>query len=593
MIKGVRTLKYGEIIPILGEIYREGETGTLLLQSGPSAKYLYFQSGQVIFAASNSPEDKFTQILLEEGKLKEEQLEMAMQKKGSKTIAKTLTELGFISSPDLLDSLIMQVYRVASSVIVWTDGNASFKPDVLPQGVAKLPMSTQRLILDLGLSIENRQWALQVVGGMDKVIAINKAEMDVTLGLPLTPEEEKDIRLCDGKRSIEEIAALSGSDPFKTVKLLIGLHYLGLAHAKRLIEPASDAAKLTEHPQDEKHLDLSFLEQALPSQQGKAAKFESVVPPKEEQFIPQKIEGETEDKDRHVAERTKEEPQEAIQTPLFQPTFLPLDDAGLGESEFGREPKVILPPPNPMPERSRKGLKILITTGAIVLVIAAIVVSCFIFLQERDTGVPPAVMPPAVAKKQPPSPKQQLASVPSAGAKKEAAKTEAVEPQKLPASQAPAPEKTARIEAPQTAVPKPKEIPKTEEKKPEPMPPKKVESEVAKEEPSGKDPYESLKAGDYSSAAIGFKRNYSSKKGGYTIALMIACETETVQKSFAEAGGSREFIIFPHNFKGRNCYRVVWGYYSSRQDADAAFSKLPGLFKDSGARIVPFESMKP
>jgi len=74
MIKSPRTLKYGEIIGILGEIYKEGETGTLLCQNGPVAKYIYFQNGQIIFAASNALEDKFTQILLEEGKLKKSNL---------------------------------------------------------------------------------------------------------------------------------------------------------------------------------------------------------------------------------------------------------------------------------------------------------------------------------------------------------------------------------------------------------------------------------------------------------------------------------------------------------------------------------------
>jgi septal ring-binding cell division protein DamX len=74
---------------------------------------------------------------------------------------------------------------------------------------------------------------------------------------------------------------------------------------------------------------------------------------------------------------------------------------------------------------------------------------------------------------------------------------------------------------------------------------------------------------------------------------MIACEKETVQKGFAESGNSKDFIIFPHNFKGRSCFRIIWGYYPAKQDAENAYKGLPAMFRDSGAKIVPFDSMKP
>ncbi len=603
MVKGVRTIKYGEVIPIIGEIFREGETGTLLFQNEPAAKYLYFQSGQVIFAASNAPEDKFTQILLEEGKLKEEQLDMAMQKKGSKTIAKTLTELGFISSQDLLASLISQVYRIAGSVVLWNEGSASFKPDVLPQGVAKLPLSTQRLVLDLALKVENRAWALQMVGGTDKVITINKAEMDVALGLPLVPEEEKVIRSCGGSKNIEEIATGAGVDTFKTVKLLIGLHVLGLAHPKRGVESLTGQAAPGVHPHEDKHLDLSFLEQALPDRQEHSSPFELASPPAPAQeppapavsqyppleFNPGKIdEPVTAPEPVPEPEPAPEPPREVVQQPLFQPTFLPAEERRIGDISETNEPRVTLTPPNPLPKRAPRHLKFFLGLGASVIVITVLALAYFYLFAGKEEHLPPPQPPKAIPKKADKNVPAQKAS--ETGVKPAEQKPAAGQPEGADRPvQAVAPGKT---EVAVVTLP-PKEPAKVEEKKPEPPPVKEPEKPaVAPEQPSS-DPSACMTKGDYDGAAAGFKRIYSQKKGGYTIALMIACEKDTIRKSIEGAGAGNEIIIFPHNFKGRGCFRVIWGWYATKGEAESAFAKLPSMFRDSGARIVPFESMKP
>ena len=105
------------------------------------------------------------------------------------------------------------------------------------------------------------------------------------------------------------------------------------------------------------------------------------------------------------------------------------------------------------------------------------------------------------------------------------------------------------------------------------------------------DPYESLLKGDYDQSAKGFRKIYSSKKGGFTIAIMLACERDSIAKALAESNNTRVLIIFPYNFKGRNCFRVIWGYYNKREEAENAFKGLPTVFKDSGAKVVSFEKM--
>ncbi|NMC00025.1 MAG: hypothetical protein GYA35_07070, partial [Thermoanaerobaculaceae bacterium] len=94
-------------------------------------------------------------------------------------------------------------------------------------------------------------------------------------------------------------------------------------------------------------------------------------------------------------------------------------------------------------------------------------------------------------------------------------------------------------------------------------------------------------------AAKAFKSIYSSKRGGFTIAIMLACEKDSIAKAFASTNNSKDLIIFPYNYKGRNCFRVIWGYFKTREEAEEAFGKIPKEFKDSGAKVVGFETMKP
>ncbi len=598
MIKGVRNIKYGEILSIVGELYREGETGTLFCQSGGTAKYLYIQGGQVIFAASNSFEDKFTKILLEEGKIKEEQLDMANQKKGNKTIAKTLTELGFISSADLIDSLIKQVYRITKSILTWEEGSATFKPDSLPPGVAKLPLSTQRLILDLANSIENRHYVMQIIGGIDKRVVIHKAELEVVLGLPLNPDEIKMANAANGERTIENISAIAQTEAFTTAKFFIGLHYLGLAHPKGSIESIGELERKSEV---EKELDLSFLDKALLTVSAEEEKkpeevkkeeqntFQSIVP-EMESFKPSKIE---EEKEIASVGSTVEEPPEGedknennenvVQPSLFSPTFLPPEEEK--SAPFSEKPKITLSPLNPMPKRRRSITKIAAGSLGIMVILALIVFGILKLLEEDGQKVVP---PPAVSKNtysydnKTGQPAMETNKKSVVGGKK---KIEESLPKDSSLKEEQKKEEEQKVVAPSP----PKEEKKTEEKKE--MIPLIPEEEKTTPSPAV-DPYESMIRGDYENASKAFRSLYSSKKGGFTIAIMLACEKDTITKAFAESNNSKDLLIFPYSFKGKNCFRVLWGYYRSREEAETAFNSIPKVFKDSGAKVVGFETMK-
>jgi hypothetical protein len=101
--------------------------------------------------------------------------------------------------------------------------------------------------------------------------------------------------------------------------------------------------------------------------------------------------------------------------------------------------------------------------------------------------------------------------------------------------------------------------------------------------PAAPDGHALLRTGNYPAAARAFvSSTRAAGKSAAVIQLLIACSTETVQKA-VDSGSASELVILPVNFKGRDCYRLVWGVYPSSTRATAALRNVPEYFRNGGA----------
>jgi hypothetical protein len=101
--------------------------------------------------------------------------------------------------------------------------------------------------------------------------------------------------------------------------------------------------------------------------------------------------------------------------------------------------------------------------------------------------------------------------------------------------------------------------------------------------PAGADGQALLRTGNDPAAARAFvSSTRAAGKSAAVIQLLIACSTETVQKA-VDSGNASELVILPVDFKGRDCYRLVWGVYPSSTSATAALRNVPEYFRSGGA----------
>jgi hypothetical protein len=92
-----------------------------------------------------------------------------------------------------------------------------------------------------------------------------------------------------------------------------------------------------------------------------------------------------------------------------------------------------------------------------------------------------------------------------------------------------------------------------------------------------------LRTGRFPEAARAFASSTrAAGKSAAVIQLLIACSAETVQKAI-DSGSASDLVILPVDFKGRDCYRLVWGVYPSAARATAALPTVPEYFRNGGA----------
>jgi len=610
MLRGTRALRVGELLSVLGELYRDHETGTLVLQGAGTTKYLYIQDGQVIFAASNAPEDKFTYILTEEGKLSAEQLQMATEKKGDRTIGKTLVDMGFLSSADLLEALVRQVYRVAESTLAWPEGTATFKPNVLPAGVAKLPLATPRFILDVAQAVQDRSWVGQVLSGMETVLRASSVERDAVGAIALQPDERKLLDLMDGRRSVRVITEQASVDLFRGAKFFLGLSMLGFVHSEGLLTHP-------DHPGQAKSLDLSFLDSMMPNasgapaSEGQAPRAPAPAPPPAPAPEPPPAPAPS-----YAAETAPPpEPAPVVPPPLKPGIKIPpkaKSKPALFEDLVGPPSREILPTPEsfkPVIEsvsvsRKRGGMgKTLGLAAAVLVVVGGLGAAGWWWYAGRTT--PPLDYPRPPVKTAQPLPPRPVSTDPQAPLPAPTGLPDGLQPTTTPT--------TSPVVAPPTVVPKPEPVKpepvKVEPPKPEPAKPQPVKPEPPKPEPPKPAPVSAglsrgegipapearslLAQGQFHEAAGAFAYVARSAKAAFTINIEVACQPETIQKGTAAAAGDDSFFVLPYDLKGRSCFVVLWGLYPDRPSAEAALAALPEFFrKNAQPRVVPWSTVK-
>lgn len=631
-------LAHKGVLSLLTELSQNRATGSLKLERAPLQKAVYFRDGQILFAASNDPKDQLASILVEEGKLGPDQMQIAQARvSAGNPLAKVLTELGYISQRELADAARLKVEKILTDLFGWKEGSYQFAEKSLPKGAIDLELSTPGLMFNGIRRMQDREWVLGQLGSLDTVLSPTEAREGFLQEAKPDDQARDVLRMVDGVKNVKQIGVLSSLSEFEVCKILSAALLLGLVR-KGTGEAASvPAASPT--PTQEGIFSLpadDALDEGTELPLAEPETFEHTIRDTEARST-----GHTERVSTRPPQRFEPPPPAPSVTipPVSRPPFkvsqassLFIDETesqGAGQ-EFGRAR--VPPRPRRMGRVSRgwTSNKMLTAAVGILLLVGGGAAGYFyvwpmIAPDRAGSRTPPD--PSATPKRTTPAERpgqtppmapspQQAPTGPSAAVRPkssspDAQPTTATEPPAVdsppatgkatrqptssvagkPPSAAPAgPETPASTStSPTQPAPSPRSAQTT------PPPPTKAPSPRASPTTSSASlaqGQELLRNGKISEAGAVFQQvleNTGTEK--FTIAVGVYCDMSNVRRAYQNSGNSERLIVLPHTVQGRSCFRVFWGLFDSQESAGQSVPSLPPAIRSPDSTPVPISRL--
>lgn len=199
------------------------KTGALRCTRGAETRTILWEQGEIVFARSNSVRESLGYFLVRRGLITEDQnAESARRITPDTRHGKVLVRLGYITTEQLWWAVKSQVLEIVFGLFHWTNGFFEFlEGKIESREKITLALSTTKVVMEgirrldewrkFGTRITDPAMVLEVAPGKSGGAGREHEA---------SPEERKILSFVDGKRTVEEVARLSGQGDFESYSAL-------------------------------------------------------------------------------------------------------------------------------------------------------------------------------------------------------------------------------------------------------------------------------------------------------------------------------------------------------------------------------------
>ena len=220
-------LAHFEVPDLLTLLSTGRRTGALVLERKDQETKLFLREGRPVFATSSRDDLRFGGMLVRMGKLTEDALARALEKRYRTRgrLGQVLLSEGVLSESELASLLKVQVSEVIFDTFGWSEGVFTYWDRVPPPpNLVHLEMDFQSLLMEGVRRLDARERLAQVFPDLDMVVEAAANPERVKQSVTLTPEEWKVFFLADGRRSVREVCRLAdNADETATQQILWSL----------------------------------------------------------------------------------------------------------------------------------------------------------------------------------------------------------------------------------------------------------------------------------------------------------------------------------------------------------------------------------
>jgi hypothetical protein len=231
---------------LLWALCQQERTGILRVSRTGVEKSIFFEQGQIVFAASSDPDDRLGERLLRQGLITLDQLiEAVMQLRTGKRLGALLVEAGSLEPDQLVAGVLSQVEAIVLDLFSWEEGDYRFEEGPLPtEEVITLGMKTGELLLKGIRTIRSFGRIRESVGAPHTSYGLSPDGAELLEQLDLSANEELLLeRLRDGEASVETLCKEVLLSNFEIYQTIWGLRILGTVEAREsILEGSVDAA---------------------------------------------------------------------------------------------------------------------------------------------------------------------------------------------------------------------------------------------------------------------------------------------------------------------------------------------------------------
>jgi len=621
-----------DLLAALVAVWRQQASGSLRFSRPGATAGFDLRGGELVMSISSQPQYETAAILSRTGKLDAAALEKLQRPAGSDAAIAAL-QAGLITEREWRWGQKIRAIEILSDVLGWLEGEYSFDPR-LRTAAEDWTLPVPRLVLELFLRSRDRTLVEHYLGPSDLPLlrAGTFDEEFETFGL--TADADAVVALIDGRASAEEIAERAPSEEFAVLKLLAALTTLGLVHPAEAAPEPGERDRAPIRPEGEEPETVKEAEPEAKSEPEKPVETEEGIGPEPEKEAPagpleQPLEvSEAEPASRQPEEegRRPTEPEgigaevsEPDREPAAEPGQLqpPLPEevvpersepsasieaqAEASEREF---PRLDEPPSNG--EKRRMGAVLAGFLAVLVVAVVALLIARSrssvpegaAATAARPTSQENVVFPPAETAV-PLSPHRTKAAVPSPVVTHPAAILPTLAPTiastpTLPPTRVP----TTTPTRPPTRIPtrgEPSPVPTRAQPA---RPPTRVPTEPEPTAPPTRIPLaatppavasirgEATRAEWIARAERDRKSLTRRRDVRYAVQLELACELPTLEKAWTLDNPPGTMWLLTAPYRGRTCFRVLWGRYAGLPEAREARTRVPDLFTAPGNRPI-------
>ncbi|NTX14597.1 response regulator [Myxococcus sp. CA056] len=223
-------LKDTSVARLLNAYYEARHHGELKLQQGSILKVVYFESGRIVYAASNLAHERFGRFCVRRGVLTEEKLAevAAIAKQQGLRTGEAMIRLGVLDAPRRRQLLEEQVRELLWSTFTWTEGAYGFSA-MRPQraDLVKLSVFPGDLVLE-GVEKTETLVALRQRMGQGRRLFPTADPPYGLHELKLQGPQALLLAYADGSKTVEDLLALTDLSERQALATLRGLELLGV-----------------------------------------------------------------------------------------------------------------------------------------------------------------------------------------------------------------------------------------------------------------------------------------------------------------------------------------------------------------------------